>query len=134
MRGVYGCCAKFCPKPDYYPPLVLVGLGLGVGVRLALGNHMAMGGVTWETKLLSNLTYNKLFLLSEGRALIHLFTFIFLLFSHLADAFIQSDLQIRNSNYNYKLKLYKYYIHTFKKMEKLNKMTNAYNNISKLNI
>ncbi len=27
----------------------------------------------------------------------------FLLFSHLADAFIQSDLQIRKSNYNYKL-------------------------------
>ncbi len=57
--------------------------------------------------------------------------FTFLLFSHLADAFIQSDLQIRKSNYNYKLKLYKYYIDTFKK---LNKMTNAYNNISKLNI
>ncbi len=37
-----------------------------------------------------------------------------LLFSHLADAFIQSDLQIRKSNKNYKLKLYKYYIHTFK--------------------
>ncbi len=35
-----------------------------------------------------------------------------LLFSHLADAFIQSDLQIRKSNYNYKLKLYKYYIYT----------------------
>ncbi len=40
------------------------------------------------------------------------------------------------SNYNYKLKLYKYYIHTFKKMEKLNKITfchgkMAYNNISK---
>ncbi len=34
---------------------------------------------------------------------------------------------------NYKLKLYKYYIYTFKKMEKLNKMTNAYSNISKLN-
>ncbi len=50
----------------------------------------------------------------------------FLLFSHLADAFIQSDLQIRN-----KLKLYKYYIYTFKKIEKLNKMTIAYNNISK---
>ncbi len=59
---------------------------------------------------------------------------IFLLFSHLADAFIQSDLQIRKSNYNYKLKVYKYYIYTFKKMKKLNKMTNAYNNISKLNI
>ncbi len=52
-----------------------------------------------------------------------------LLFSHLADAFIQSDLRIRKSNYNYKLKLYKYYIYTFKKMEKWNKMTNAYNNI-----
>ncbi len=40
-----------------------------------------------------------------------LFVFYFtllLLFSHLADAFIQSDLQIRKSNYNYKLKLYKY--------------------------
>ncbi len=36
-----------------------------------------------------------------------------LLFSHLADAFIQSDLHIRKSNYNYKFKLYKY---TFKKM------------------
>ncbi len=35
-----------------------------------------------------------------------------LLFSHLADAFIQSNLQIRKSNYNYKLKLYKYYIYT----------------------
>ncbi len=57
-----------------------------------------------------------------------------LLFSHLADSFIQSDLQIRKSNYNYKLQVYKYYIYTFKKMEKLNKMTNAYNNISKLNI
>ncbi len=32
------------------------------------------------------------------------------------------------------LKPYKYYINTFKKMKKLNKMTNAYNNISKLNI
>ncbi len=50
---------------------------------------------------------------------------LLLLFSHLADAFIQSDLQIRKSNYNYKLKLYKYYIYTFKKIEKLNKMTNA---------
>ncbi len=30
--------------------------------------------------------------------------------------------------------LYKFYIYTFKKIEKLNKMTNAYNNISKLNI
>ncbi len=58
---------------------------------------------------------------------------LLLTFSHLADAFIQSNLQIRKSNYNYKLKLYKYYIYTFKKMEKLNKMTNAYN-ISKLNI
>ncbi len=29
---------------------------------------------------------------------------LLLLFSHLADAFIQSDLQIRKSNYNYKLK------------------------------
>ncbi len=37
---------------------------------------------------------------------------LLLLFSHLADAFIQSDLQIRKSNYNYKLKLYKYYIYT----------------------
>ncbi len=37
--------------------------------------------------------------------------FFTLLFSHLADAFIQSDLQIRKNNYNYKLKLYKYYIH-----------------------
>ncbi len=33
-------------------------------------------------------------------------------FSHLADTFIQSDLHIRKSNYNYKLKLYKYYIYT----------------------
>ncbi len=57
-----------------------------------------------------------------------------LLFSHLADAFIQSDLQIRNSNYNYKLKFYKYYIYTLKKIEKLNKMIHSYNNISKLNI
>ncbi len=32
---------------------------------------------------------------------------------------------------NYKLK---YYIYTFKKIKKLNKMRNAYNNISKLNI
>ncbi len=32
----------------------------------------------------------------------------YLLFSHLADAFIQSDLQIRKRNYNYKLKVYKY--------------------------
>ncbi len=61
-------------------------------------------------------------------------TLLFLLFSHLADAFIQSDLQIRKSNYNYKLKIYKYFIHTFKKIEKLNKMINAYNNISKLNM
>ncbi len=59
------------------------------------------------------------------------FTFT-LLFSHLADAFIQSDLQIRKSYY--KLKVYKYYIYTLKKIKKLNKMTNAYNNISKLNI
>ncbi len=56
-----------------------------------------------------------------------------LLYSHLADAFIQSDLEIRKSNYNYKLDIYKYYIYTFKKIEKLNKMTNAINNISKLN-
>ncbi len=54
-----------------------------------------------------------------------------LLFSHLTDTFIQSYLQIRKSNWNYKLKVYKY---TFKKIEKLNKMTNAYNNISKVNI
>ncbi len=66
--------------------------------------------------------------------LYHWATETLLLFSHLADTFIQSDLQIRKSNYNYKLKLYKYYIYTFKKMEKSNKMTNAYNNISKLNI
>ncbi len=53
------------------------------------------------------------------------------LLSRLADAFIQSDLQIRTSNWNHKSKLYKYHIYnTFKKMEKLNKMTNAYNNIS----
>ncbi len=52
-----------------------------------------------------------------------------LLFSHLADAFIQSDLQIRKSNSNYKLKVSKYYKYTFKKIKKLNKMTNAYNNI-----
>ncbi len=38
--------------------------------------------------------------------------FFFFFFSHLADAFIQSDLQIRKSNYNYKLKVYKYYIYT----------------------
>ncbi len=61
------------------------------------------------------------------------FYFTFYFFSHLADAFIQSELQIRKSNYNYKLKLYKYYIYKFRKMEELNKMTNAYNNISKLN-
>ncbi len=30
--------------------------------------------------------------------------------------------------------VYKYYIYTFKKIEKLNKMTNPYNNILKLNI
>ncbi len=54
-----------------------------------------------------------------------------LLYFTLVDAFIQSDLQIRKSNYNYKLDIYKYYI--FKKIEKLNKMTNAINNISKLN-
>ncbi len=35
---------------------------------------------------------------------------------HLADTFIQSDLQIRKINQNYKLKLFKYYIYTFKKM------------------
>ncbi len=35
-------------------------------------------------------------------------TYFTLLFSHLADGFIQSDLQIRKRNYNYKLKLYKY--------------------------
>ncbi len=67
--------------------------------------------------------------------IVNIYTFFtFLLFSHLADAFIQSDLQIRKSNYNYKLKVYKYYIYTFKKIDKLNKMTNAYNNILKLNI
>ncbi len=45
------------------------------------------------------------------------------LLSHLADAFIQSDLQIRKRNWNHKSKLYKYYIYiyTFKKTEKLNK-------------
>ncbi len=43
--------------------------------------------------------------------------YITLLFSHLADAFIQSDLQIRKSNNNYKLKLYKYYIYTHIKVE-----------------
>ncbi len=32
------------------------------------------------------------------------------------------------------LKLYKCYKYTFKKIEKLNKIRNAYNNISKLNI
>ncbi len=37
---------------------------------------------------------------------------------------------LRKSNYNYKLKLYKYYIHTFQKIKKLNQMTNTYNNIS----
>ncbi len=42
-------------------------------------------------------------------------TLFTLLFSHLADAFIQSDLQIRKSTK--KLKVYKYYIYTFKKME-----------------
>ncbi len=62
------------------------------------------------------------------------YDFFTLLFSNLADAFIQSDLQIRKSNYNYKLKPYKYYIHTFKKIKKLNQMTNAYNIISKLNV
>ncbi len=44
------------------------------------------------------------------------FTFT-LLFSHLADAFIQSDLQIRKSYWNYKLKVYKYYIYTLKKIK-----------------
>ncbi len=38
--------------------------------------------------------------------------YIFTFFCHLADAFIQSDLQIKKSNYNYKLKIYKYYIYT----------------------
>ncbi len=57
------------------------------------------------------------------------FLHLLLLFSHLADAFIQSDLQIRKINLNYKLKVYKYYIYTCKKMETLNKITNAYNNI-----
>ncbi len=37
---------------------------------------------------------------------------LLLLFSHLAEAFIESDLQISKSNYNYKLKLYKYYKYT----------------------
>ncbi len=50
---------------------------------------------------------------SRPTSLLLFFTLLFtLLFSHLADAFIQSDLQIRKSNYNYKLKLYKYYIYT----------------------
>ncbi len=31
--------------------------------------------------------------------------YIYFTFSHLADAFIQSDLQIRKSNYNQKFKL-----------------------------
>ncbi len=56
-----------------------------------------------------------------------------LLFSNLANAFIQSDLQIRKSKLSVKTH-YILYIHTFKKTEKLNKMTNVYNNISKLNI
>ncbi len=56
-------------------------------------------------------------------------TLFTLLFSHLADAFIQSDLQIRKKVTKTKLKVYTYYIYTFKKIEKLNKMTNAYNNI-----
>ncbi len=30
--------------------------------------------------------------------------------------------------------IYKYFVYTFKKIKNLNKMTNAYNNISKLNI
>ncbi len=59
---------------------------------------------------------------------------IIIIFFYLADAFIQSDLQIRKSNWTNKLKLYKYYIYTFQNIEKLNKMTNAYNNISNLNI
>ncbi len=51
----------------------------------------------------------------------YFFLLLLLFFSHLADAFIQSDLQIRKSNKNYKLKVYKYYIYTIKKMEKLKK-------------
>ncbi len=43
---------------------------------------------------------------------------LLLFFSHLADAFIQSDLQIRKSNKNDKLKVYKYYIYTIKKLKK----------------
>ncbi len=54
-------------------------------------------------------------------------TLFTLLFSHLADAFIQSDLQIRKKVTNTKLKVYTYYIYTFKKIKKLNKITNAYN-------
>ncbi len=53
----------------------------------------------------------------SGVTMAHYITYITLLFSHLADAFIQSDLQIRKSNYNYKLKLYYIqYIHTFEKI------------------
>ncbi len=58
-------------------------------------------------------------------------TLFTLLFSHLAEAFIQSDLQIRKKVTKTKLKVYTYYIYTFKKIEKLNKMTNAYKNILK---
>ncbi len=46
------------------------------------------------------------------------FTFTF---SHLADAIIQSDLQIRKKITKIKSTNYKYYIYTFKKIKKLNK-------------
>ncbi len=75
-----------------------------------------------------NRTHNLLRCWRNALPLSHTGIYFFTIF------FIQSDLQIKKSNYNYKLKPYKYYIHTFKKIEKLNKMTNAYNNISKLNI
>ncbi len=35
----------------------------------------------------------------------NIYILLYLIFSHLADAFIQSDLQIRKRNTNYKLKL-----------------------------
>ncbi len=42
-----------------------------------------------------------LFLLWQSQDQSNVFFLFFLLFSHLADAFIQSDLQIRKSNYNF---------------------------------
>ncbi len=62
----------------------------------------------------------------------YVYIYIFTLrFSPLADAFIQSDLQIKKVTKTISWNS-KYDVNTFKKMEKLNKMTNAY--ISQLNI